>query len=114
MWTTMPRELKKRQRKTNRHHPCPRTLPMFRFTIRDVMAMTALAGMGVAWAADHQRLNAAFNQVKEAREEAATWESRCAFRDQEVERLEKGIRQFGFEVMWSCGIGPSVCRRLPD
>lgn len=87
---------------------------MFRFTIRDLMTMTAAAALAIAWVAEHRRLNAALVQVKEAREEARSWERVCALHEREVDRMEEGIERWGFEVMWSCGIGPSVCKRLPD
>lgn len=87
---------------------------MFQFSLRDLITTTIAAGMAIAWVVEHRRLDAALVEARMASEEAASWERVCEHHEREKERMEQGIEQFGFEVMWSCGIGPSVCKRLPD
>jgi hypothetical protein len=50
---------------------------MFRFTIRDVLWLTLVVGLGVALVINHQHTQKLDEQAKELRRESKIWESRA-------------------------------------
>ena len=63
---------------------------MFRFSIREMMLVTAMVALGVAWFAEHTRAQAALKYGKEACGQAEFWErinreSEISFREQLAE-----------------------------
>ena len=63
---------------------------MFRFSIREMMLVTAMVALGVAWFVEHTRAQAALKSAKEACGKAEFWErinreSEISFREQLAE-----------------------------
>ena len=63
---------------------------MFRFSIRELMLVTTVVALGVAWFVEHTRAQAALKSAKEACGKAEFWErinreSEISFREQLAE-----------------------------
>lgn len=92
---------------------------MLKFTIREIMVATLAIAMGVAWFAEHRRLNAALSDVKKAEyqatlaqaqekkaaESAAATEARMR---QALESLTKQVAPHGLEIDWKCEFPSSM------
>ena len=94
---------------------------MFRFSIRELMVAMLAAAMGIAWMAEHSRLRAALanaeefrQQSKDAKERADIEEAHGKYLSGEIEKIQKQMPEWGMQIIWSCGIGPSVCKRQAD
>jgi hypothetical protein len=78
---------------------------MFRFSIRELMLVTLVAALGVAWFAEHRRAQSALERAKDAEETA---EVRWHYWKKEVADIQKQLPQFGLDIGWIVHGGPHV------
>jgi len=64
---------------------------MFRFTIRDVLWLTVVVGLGCGWWLDHKRQNAAMSALSESKREA----------EEKLNRLLIALERRGEKVTFS-------------
>ena len=85
---------------------------MFRFSIRELMLVTLVVAIGVAWFLDHRRLHGALVNSNTAIE-AAIGEAKNAKEQQELlnQQVKEELAQYGFQFKLRC-VGNKMVRRL--
>jgi hypothetical protein len=88
---------------------------MFRFSIREMMLVMLVAAVGVGWAVERERFEAAIRDAKEAKqetasaeEEALSWRRTSKRLNDDRESIEKQLGNHGFVIWQSFGGGPRV------
>ena len=90
---------------------------MFRFTIRDVLWLTVVVALGVAWLVENRHSRAAVTRANEAREHARSSEARSEYLDEQIERIDKQLAEHGLRVGWMStgrGLRAVVCEDDPN
>jgi len=88
---------------------------MFRFSIRDLFWLTLVAALGLGWAAERERMEAAIIDAKEAKqatakakEEALSWRRTSKRLNDERESIGKQLGNHGLVIRQSLSGGPRV------
>ena len=98
---------------------------MFRFSIRELMVVVMAAAMGVAWLVEHQHLQSALidakeaqRQVDDAQEEAESWKAVSSQLELTCKRTDDALARHGLIVMTMRMHGPApdpeLCKVNPD
>jgi hypothetical protein len=88
---------------------------MLRISIRELMAFTLAAAMGIAWLVEHSHLQAAVAREVDTRAEADSWQGHSKGLESQIEQIKKELSDRGLELTYSCGfIGQVVLiREIP-
>ena len=85
---------------------------MFRFSIRELMLVTLVAAMGVAWFAEHRRAQSALIDAKKAEERVTDAEEIAEARwnlwHKDVNDIQKQLPKYGLDIVWITDGGPGV------
>jgi hypothetical protein len=84
-----------------------------RFTIRDMLWLMVVVGLGTGWAIERHRSKALEHRVSVV--EAETENSRTAIQRlyHDLERIEQDIRPHGLSIAWSSDFRPTVQAKRP-
>ena len=77
---------------------------MFRFSIRELLLLTVVAAIGVAWFTDHSRLHAA---LVSAQSDAKSSDAVCDRLQREMDNIGHELPRHGLCLLWACE-GPFI------
>ena len=83
---------------------------MFRFTIRDVLWLTALVALGLGWGREHYRRLQVAESIASLESEAQLSRLAIASLHKDIERIENDLPPHGLSLVWSRDLRPSVQR----
>ena len=72
---------------------------MFRFSIRELMLVTLVVALGVAWCTEHRRLQAALNDAIEATEKSEKSQTRTRRMDAEIGQIHDQLAAHGLGIL---------------
>jgi hypothetical protein len=81
---------------------------MFRFSIRDVLWLTVVVALGIAWVLEHQRNTKLAHDLGVVENEAQV--SRLAIKSlhEDIDRITQALPRHGLTVVWSNDLRPTV------
>ena len=101
---------------------------MFRWSLRELMALVVAAAMSIAWYAEHQQVVAAMDRQKALQDTATErqaalqkelneWQSMASYREKQINDIDRDLAEHGLQVSYLCGfIGTitTVTKRYQD
>lgn len=86
---------------------------MFRFTIRDVLWLTVVVALGLAWVLERRRSTGLEQQVRAVENDAQL--SRVAIKSlyEDLERIERELAPHDLTVVWSKDLRPTIQTMQP-
>ena len=82
---------------------------MFRFSIRELMLVTLVMGLGLAWGIERRQLRA---ELTDAREEAKVNDYFLRESAKSIKEIDRQLAYHGLRLGYTpCGQGPGVCER---
>ena len=88
--------------------PTQGAVPMFRYTIRELVLLTIIVALGVGWVLERWRNERLANALAVAENESQLMRSAVGSLHEDMERIEKTLPTHGLKLEWSRDMRPMV------
>jgi hypothetical protein len=88
--------------------PTAGAMPMFRFTIRELLLLTIIAALAVALALEHWRGERLKNDLALAENESKNMRTAVGNLHDDIERIEQTLPAHGLTLQWSRDMRPTL------